>query len=76
MIESMRAAIASWLTTQEKVLARVGATLTQAIRTDFQGDFDLALRLMLPLRYHVRAIGGSQTQQPARLETIGGSACR
>jgi tetratricopeptide (TPR) repeat protein len=63
MIESMRAAIASRLTTQEKVLARVGATLNQAIRADFQGDFDLALRLMLPLRYHVRAIGGSHAQR-------------
>ena len=63
MIESMRAAIASRLTTQEKVLARVGAILTQAIRADFQGDFDLALRLMLPLRYHVRAIGGSHAQR-------------
>jgi predicted Zn-dependent protease len=63
MIESMRRAISTRRTTQELVLAEVGATLTQAVRAQFQGDFELALRLMLPLRYRVRAIGGSHAQR-------------
>ena len=63
MIESMRLAISTRRTTQEQVLAEVGATLTQAVRAQFQGDFELALRLMLPLRYRVRAIGGSHAQR-------------
>ncbi|MDP7641767.1 MAG: tetratricopeptide repeat protein [Alphaproteobacteria bacterium] len=63
LIESMRAAGAGRRTTQEQLAARVGATLARAVGACYQGDFDLALRLMLPLRYHVRAIGGSHVQR-------------
>ncbi|MDP6474081.1 MAG: tetratricopeptide repeat protein [Alphaproteobacteria bacterium] len=63
LIESMRAAGAGRRTTQEQLAARVGATLARAVGAGYQGDFDLALRLMLPLRYQVRAIGGSHAQR-------------
>jgi len=63
LIDSMRVAAANRRTTQEQVLAEVGAGLAQAIRAAFHGDYDLALSLMLPLRYHVRAIGGSHAQR-------------
>ncbi|MBT3627068.1 MAG: tetratricopeptide repeat protein [Rhodospirillaceae bacterium] len=63
MIDSMRLTISTRRTTQEQVLAEVGATMAQAVRAQYQGDFELALRLMLPLRYHVRAIGGSNAQR-------------
>ncbi len=63
MIESMRVTISTRRTTQEQVLAEVGATMAQAVRAQYQGDHELALRLMMPLRYHVRTIGGSNAQR-------------
>ena len=49
--------------TQEQVLAKVGATMTMAIRAYSLGEFDFALRLMRPLMSRVRAIGGSHAQR-------------
>ncbi len=63
MIESMHIAISTRRTTQEQVLAEVGAALAQAIRVQYQGDYELSIRLMLPLRYRVRDIGGSHAQR-------------
>ena len=63
MIDSMRRNIATRRTTQEQVLAEVGAAMAQAIRAQYQGDYELALRLMVPLRYRVRDIGGSHAQR-------------
>ena len=63
MIASMRAANSGARTTQEQLLSEVGAALTQAVRALYLGDFHLALGLLLPLRYRIRAIGGSHAQR-------------
>ena len=63
MIASMRATNSGARTTQEQLLNEVGAALTQAVRALYLGDFHLALGLLLPLRYRIRAIGGSYAQR-------------
>jgi len=63
MIASMRATNAGARTTQQQVLAEVGVALASAVRAYYAGDFDLALALLMPLRYRVRAIGGSHAQR-------------
>jgi len=63
MVASMRTANSASRTTQQQVLAEVGMALAQAVRAQYHGDFDLAVSLMLPLRYRIRAIGGSHAQR-------------
>ena len=63
MIASMCATESDGRNTQAQVLGAVGTVLAQAVRAQYQGNFDLAVSLMLPLRYRIRAIGGSHAQR-------------
>lgn len=63
MIASMHATETDGRNTQAQVLGAVGTALARAVRALYYGDFDLALSLMLPLRYRIRAIGGSHAQR-------------
>ncbi|MDA1355839.1 MAG: tetratricopeptide repeat protein [Proteobacteria bacterium] len=63
MIASMGAAKSYTRNRQAEVLNAVGTALAQAVRAQYHGDFDLALSLMLPLRYRICSIGGSHAQR-------------
>lgn len=50
-------------TTQGRVHDRVGAALCRALAAAEAGDPEAAAQELLPIRYHVRAIGGSHAQR-------------